>query len=287
MTTASGSSERWESLEERESQATGLSPGPPSPLARWLLAGALFTAYLPMQVVIGVPLVVVALMATGQPGETASLEALADSPAVLWITLLVAGAAAALTVVVAAGWGAAWEWVARQRVTAAEWLAWRTPRKFPLWSVPLLTLPMLVLIGVVVVMRFGPVEIGIQMQLFSTPALQAASTLIVTTVVPVAEELIFRGALYNALLPPARAGMTAIRRHALPFVVCSVLFGAVHALAGFVTAGAIVQVMLLSVYLTALRSLSGSVKASIVGHVTWNAAAALALIVVTQTGYGF
>lgn len=275
-------------MEERYCLAAAVEPDPagqPSPLARWLLAGALFTAYLPMQIALGIPAIVVALLATGQAGAT-NLAELADTPAVVWATLLVAGMAAALTIGVAAAWGPVWNWLGAGRIALADWLAWRKPRHFPLWLVPLMTLPMLAVIGLLVVMRFGPVEIGIQMQLFSTPARQAASTLVVTTVVPVAEELIFRGALYNALLRPARAGVSAIQRHALPFAVSSVLFGAVHILAGFVTVGAIVQVMLLSFYLTGLRAVSGSVKASVVGHVSWNAVAALALIVVNQTGYG-
>lgn len=64
----------------------------------------------------------------------------------------------------------------------------------------------------------------------------------------------------------------------MPFVIVSLLFGGAHLLAGFATLAAIVQIVLLSAYLTALRAVSGSVRPSLVAHMVWNMAGAVALI---------
>lgn len=252
------------------------APRSPSRLGRWLLAGLLFTMYLPMQVLLAVPAVVVAI----STGGITSMDDLLESETVLWLTLGAAALAAALTIVAAAVWPRLWQVFTSRRHTPGEWLAWRAPRKLPLWAVPLLTFPVLIVVGLLVALLFGPTEIDIQLQLFSTPALGVASAVIVSTVVPVAEELIFRGALYNAMLPHGGAA-DGWRRHAVPFVVSTVLFAAVHLLAGFETAAAIVQVIILSAYLTSLRTFTGSVKASVVGHLVWNLIAAVGLLVST------
>ena len=69
------------------------------------------------------------------------------------------------------------------------------------------------------------------------------------------------------------------RRHIVPFVLTTVLFGAVHLLAGFQAMGSIVLIFLLSAYLTALRAVTGSVKTSIVAHLVWNLTAAVGLAI--------
>ncbi len=178
--------------------------------------------------------------------------------------------------------------LSQRAVPFGEWLAWVRPRYLPLWSVPLLTVPVLVLVGLVVFMQFGPTEIDIQMQLFSTPALQAVSLLVVSTIVPVAEEFVFRGALYNALLRPERlratpdgepGGVRRWQRHVVPFIITTLAFASVHLLAGFETVAAIIQIMLLSMFLTLLRSVTGSVKSSVAAHLLWNLIAGVGLIV--------
>lgn len=251
-------------------------PGSPPRLGRWLLAAVLFIMYLPMQVLLAVPAVVLAM----STGEITSADDLLESETVLWMTLGAAALAAILTIVAAAIWPRLWKLFTSRLYSLNEWLAWRAPRRLPLWAVPLLTFPVLIVVGLLVALLFGPTEIDIQLQLFSTPALGAASAVIVSTVVPVAEELIFRGALYNALLP--RGGEAGgWRSHALPFAVSTILFAGVHLLAGFETAAAIVQVIILSAYLTSLRTFTGSVKASVAGHLVWNFIAAVGLLVTT------
>ncbi|HOA23913.1 MAG: CPBP family intramembrane glutamic endopeptidase [Aggregatilineales bacterium] len=245
----------------------------PSPLGRWLLAGVLFMAYLPMQVLLAIPAVAVAVAF----GGLTSLEDLLESELVLWMTLGAAALAAFLTIVVALAWPWVWRLLTSRDIPLREWIAWRPPKRLPLWAVPLLTLPLLIVVGALVSLIFGPTEIEIQLQLFSTPALRVVSAIVVSTVVPVAEEFIFRGAIYSALLPP-EAGEAGWRRHALPFVVTTLLFAAVHLLAGFETAAAIIQILILSSFLTALRTVTGSVMPSTLAHLVWNFTAAIGLI---------
>lgn len=254
------------------------APPEPSRLGRWLLALALFIAYLPMQVLLAVPAVAVVVVV----GGVTSLEDLLQSDIVLWMTLGAAALAAALTIVVALVWPRLWALFTSRPVPLREWLAWRQPEVVPLWSVPFLTLPLLVVIGLVVSLLFGPAEIEIQLQLFSTPALQFASAVVVSTVVPVAEELIFRGALYNAVQPRAAEVEPGRRREIVPFAVTALAFASVHLLAGFETVAAIVQIVILSSFLSGLRAVTGSVKPSIVAHLVWNLTAALGLIVSTS-----
>jgi membrane protease YdiL (CAAX protease family) len=248
--------------------------------ARWLLTGVLFTAYLPLQIVFAVPFVIVAILSGGmQAAENPA--ALLESQFLLWATLASAALAGAVTVVLAAVWPWLWQLVSGRLITWREWFAWQKPRYIKLWMVPPITLPILVVVGLVVVTFFGPAEIQIQLDLFSTPALGAASTVVVSTVVPVAEELLFRGALYNALLKPGSPKNPGWRRHILPVTVTALSFAAVHLAAGFETAAAIIQIVLLSAYLSLLRAVTGSVQTNITAHAVWNALAALGLFAST------
>jgi membrane protease YdiL (CAAX protease family) len=241
--------------------------------------------YLPMQIVIALPVMVVVILFN----DVSAYDDLLESPVLLWLSLLAAALAGLLTLAVAWLWPALWRLIRQGSVPASEWLAWRRPRRIPLWAVLPVTLLALLLIGggiglLADQLGLGTTEISLQMQLFSTPALQAASIVIVSTIVPAAEELIFRGALYNALLRPAAPGLTGRRRHAAAFVVTSLAFASVHLLAGFETPASILQIVLLSAYLTALRTYTGSVTPSIVAHTVWNLAAAVGLTLANTLG---
>jgi membrane protease YdiL (CAAX protease family) len=248
--------------------------------ARWLLTGALFTAYLPLQIVFAVPFVIVAIL-SGRVQAAENPAALLESPFLLWATLVSAALAGAVTVALAAVWPWFWRLVSGRLITWREWFAWQKPRYIKLWMVPPITLPILVVVGLAVMTFFGPAEIQIQLDLFSTPALGAASTIVVSTVVPVAEELLFRGALYNALLKRSSPENPGWRRHILPVTVTALTFAAIHLAAGFETAAAIIQIVLLSAYLSLLRAVTGSVQANITAHAVWNALAALGLFAST------
>lgn len=261
-------------------RAENLSPqkaeAGPSRLSRWALLAALFTAYVPMQLIFALPVVLAAYLL----GEFRTVADLQNPTLLAWMALLSALPAALLTLLVAWSWPGMWSYVTSKWYPLAEWIAWREPRNLPLWSVPLLTVLMLVVVGYGITLLIGPAEIDLQVQLFSTRGLQIISVLAVSTVVPLAEEIVFRGALYNALLPPPKAGIPAWRRHLLPLVVCSVMFAFVHLFAGFGTAASLVMILLLSFYLTALRAVSGSILPSIAGHMAWNLLAALAIMLV-------
>jgi len=246
----------------------------PSRLSRWALAAALFTAYAPMQLVFALPVVLIAYLL----GMFRTASDLQNLSLLAWMALLSGLLAALLTLLIVWSWPRVWSHATGQCYTLADWIAWRKPHTLPLWSVPLLTLVMLVVVGCGVTLLIGPTGLDLQMQLFSTRRLQVISGLAVSTIVPLAEEIVFRGALYNALLPPARADIPFWRRHLTPFVVCSVFFALLHVLAGFNTAASLVMALLLSFYLTALRTISGSILPSIAGHMMWNLIGALALV---------
>src|SRR5262249_39040784 len=130
--------------------------------------------------------------------------------------------------------------------------------------------PLVFLVSIAVSAVLGPSEVDAQLQLFTSPARQIFATLVVSTVVPIAEELIFRGGLYSALLPPSHFSTPKWTDHVLPVLVTSPMFSLVHLLGGFQTLPPFIAVGMLSLYLGLLRAFTGSVKASIVGHMTWN-----------------
>jgi len=95
---------------------------------------------------------------------------------------------------------------------------------------------------------------------------------------------VFRGALYNAVLAHTVHKDRAWQQHVLPFVIVSIVFAGIHLLAGFESAAAIVQVVLLSLFITGLRSLSGSTIAGVAAHTTWNLVAAFGLSLASILG---
>ncbi len=255
-------------------------PAEPSRWSRWVLVGALFTTYVPMQIVFAIPLLAVAVLT----GQIRSMADLTNTSLVLGMGLFAVALSAALTIVVAGMWPRLWGQFSRVRVAFADWMSWHRSERISLWAVPPLTVFVLGGIELGLAQIVGSAEIEVQMQLFSTPELQAASLIVVSTVVPIAEELIFRGALYNALLAHAPANTPAWRQHLVPFTIVALTFAAIHLLAGFETGAALLQIALLSMFLTALRTITGSVKASIVAHLAWNLLAAVGMILANTLG---
>jgi membrane protease YdiL (CAAX protease family) len=254
----------------------GVSAVVPSP-SRWALLGLaalLLMAYLGLQLVVALAFLFW-MMVTHQPIIP---EQLMKSEVFTWVSL----AAGALGAVAAVCMASVWPWVwrlvtSRNNGGVAQWLAWRRQIHLAWWLVPLITLPFMLLVVGGISWLFGDAQVDVQLLLFATPALRIASSIVVSTIVPLAEEFIFRGALYNALLPRAREGRPEWLRQLLPLGVTSVLFAAVHLLAGFETAAAIVEVTILAFYLGGLRAVTGSVKASTAAHITWNLVSSLVL----------
>jgi membrane protease YdiL (CAAX protease family) len=249
----------------------GDAEGEPARWARWLLAGLLLSTYLVTQ--IGVIIIVLIFkMITGEIVDEVQASAFIMSEAVLGFVLGGAALGALFTVGVAAVWSLL------SRFDAGAWIAWRKPQRVRLWLVPLLTVVVMLVVLPLIALTVGEAEVETQMALFSTAPLQVASTLVVTTIVPFAEEFIFRGAFYNALLPGARPGVPAWRRHLAPFLLTSLMFAAIHIPTGFLSAPSILMILLLSCFLGALRAWTGSVRPGVLAHMVWNLFAAIGLI---------
>lgn len=257
-------------------------PVQPTGGSRWLLALLMLFMLLPVQLIVGIPLILVALLfITGGDFSLESVNTVmmdfATSDWAIWLTLLTAAVAAGLAIALAFIWPRLSK-PGGQTFSFREWFAADPPEGWiKLYLVPPITLGVMILSGLGLNSLMGESEVSVQLLLFGTPALQIASTLVVSTFVPLAEELTFRGALYNALLGDADRQATKKRPHLLPFLITSIAFAAVHLLAGFDTIGALVQVFLLSLYITFLRWRTGSVLPSIVAHATWNFITALLL----------
>lgn len=261
----------------------------PRPWLRWLFAGLLLFALLPGQIIAGIPLILVEVFRQAGFNPTDAeisfiLESMLTSERGLWVALLAAAFACGLTLAAALLWallfrGRGWR--------LNEWLAWQAPQGLRLWMVAPLTLAALVAIGFGLTLVFGETEVAIQAALFETPGLKIAAGLIVATIVPLAEELTFRGALYSAALAQSqrrRGDAPAWRQHLLPFLLVTLSFGGAHLLAGFDSLGSIVQVFALSAFITSLRAVSASVTPAVLAHMLWNSSAALMMILAPSLG---
>lgn len=250
----------------------------PRRVGYWLLAAILFVLYMMLQVVFALP-VAGYLMIVHQPRTMEEMQALMLSDAGLWMMFLAVAFAALVTVLAAWVWPWIWDRLLNGgRYGLDEWIAWRRPAHLKLWMVPLVTVAFLVGLSLTVLNLTGSAEVEAQTQLFSVPNLQIISTIVVSTIVPIAEEILFRGALYNALLPGG--SRPAWQRHLIPLAVTTISFTAIHLLAGFQTFSSLLLLAMLAFFLGTLRALTGSVQSSIAGHMTWNLLAALSLIFV-------
>lgn len=243
-------------------------------LGLWILTFVLAGSYGGIQLAVAVP-VLLWLLATHQiQGRQDAL----DSPLMIWGALIGLGLAAIVTVSIGLIWPRLWQALAgMDSPSFAGWLAWSKPEWIPLWAIPPMTIPLLVGLALVIDRFVGSSTVNPQLKLFASPGLRMLASVTVTTAVPVAEELIFRGALFNALLPPKTKIVPGWQRNVVPVVVTSVVFAALHRLAGIESFAEIAQITVLSFYLSMLRAVTGSVKSSIVAHVTWNALGAIAL----------
>jgi membrane protease YdiL (CAAX protease family) len=257
-------------------------PTPPRS-GRWLLAVITFLSYLGIQFLVLIVAIVV-LSSNGQLDATSqeSLMLYLQSQSGLLLALAATAIAAVVTILVGFVWPSLWGGMLNGgRYSLADWLAWRPLKYIPGWLIVMMTAPLVVVMGLAITALFGDSSVDAQMMLFEGPLLQYLTPVVVALIVPLAEEIVFRGALYNAVLPRStdpndpEAGW---QRHIVPFVVTSIAFGLVHLAAGFEKTGSIVQIMLLSMYLTGLRSYTGSMKASVIGHMTWNSFGAIVIV---------
>jgi membrane protease YdiL (CAAX protease family) len=250
----------------------------PSMLGRWLLVVILLSTHVLLQLALGLAYF---WWMTSLSVTPMSIDELLVDPSFNWAALLAAGFAAVMTVFAALIWPVIWEKITASAVPFAGWFSWRKPKFIPLWTVPVGTVVVMIFVGYGVSALVGPTEVEAQQGLFSTLGLALASSITVVTVVPLAEELVFRGALYNALLDIVSKERPVWLRHILPFVVSGALFAGAHLLTGFVNPGSIVSIILLSAFLTGLRALTGSLWPSLVAHIVWNGTAAIGTILMS------
>lgn len=256
----------------------------PPKWAFWLLAVILLVAYLGLQFVFVLPV----MIRQTALGAINSQEDLMNSEPVLLAGLIGVGAAGLIVALMVWLWPVVW---ARIRSTdPVDWVGWRAPKYLKLWQIVLITLAFLIIVSQLIGLLLGDAEVELQVQLFSSMILQIVAVPVVGLIVPFAEEFIFRGALYKALLPPGGADPIRDlsqdwRDHLLPFLVTSVTFALIHLAADFKSAASIVMVTLLSLMLSGFRAVTGSVQASIAGHMIWNLMAAISLIAVNLVNF--
>lgn len=249
----------------------------PPKWAFWAMAVILLLAYLGFQLLFILP---VTFQQTAL-GLIRTQEDLLNSEPVLLAGLIGIGAAGLIVALIVWLWPIVWS-----RITSTDpvdWVSWRAPKNLKLWQIALITLAFLIIVSQLIRLLLGDAEVELQVQLFSSMTLQIVALPVVGLIVPFAEEFIFRGALYKALLPrgvadPIRDLSQDWRDHLLPFLVTTIAFAVIHLAADFKSAASIVMVTLLSFMLSGFRAVTGSVQASVAGHMVWNVLAAVSLI---------
>jgi membrane protease YdiL (CAAX protease family) len=228
----------------------------PPALGRWLLAAVTLVSFVALQLVLLIPIMMYAVVSRNAVTEFEAQLAIGrflTSETGILLTVLAAASSGIATVALAFSWPRLWNLLSRgPRFDVSDWLAWRSTERLPLRLIPFITLPFLFGVALVISQMVGETQVDAQLMLFSTPALRIVSTIVVALVAPVAEEVVFRGALYHALLGSNERAEINWTNHAVPFVVTSIAFAALHVMAGFERW--IANPDLVSLYLTAART---------------------------------
>lgn len=241
-----------------------------------------------LQIVFGMIIFGIYAFLSGQSLEAfaADTQTLLESELGLVLGMFAYTCAALSVIGLGFGWGPLWSKLTDKAMTSyREWLAWYPMQRLKLWMVPPLTLLVVIAAAQLVNLLIGPTAVAAQSLLFQTRLLQIIAIPVAGILAPLAEEVVFRGALYNALLGPKRDGQQAWVRHILPFIVTTLTFVLIHAVAGFEAVGSFVLLLILSAFLGLLRAITGSVKAAIAGHMTSNLASVAGLIAAETLGF--
>lgn len=147
-----------------------------------------------------------------------------------------------------------------------------------------LTPPMtfLVMIGVTlfVTTLLGLEELSVEAQemLFETPSIGVVSAIVVSTLVPLIEEILFRGLIFEPIRYRLGNGWAV--------VVSGMLFAGAHLLmvtTGEAIVGLVAIWLSLGLFLGALRVYTGTLWGPILGHATWNVIASLGALLAQLT----
>ena len=151
-------------------------------------------------------------------------------------------------------------WVRPRRRSLRQAAAW-LPSRFPVWiAVPVSLATGVGLSGVVYLLREPPPEI--MSQLLASPLAIAVLGFTLVTIVPVAEEVYFRGVLWAAVRRRVNAPATVL--------ITSALFGLMHLSTYGAVASALWQTAAMGVMLAVLRARSGSIVPCVVAHAVIN-----------------
>lgn len=253
------------------------NPEPPRS-GRWLYLFALTFCFVGLQLGLGIPIVFYMMASQGIQTQT-QIEAFILSETGILVNVLIAGFSAMMTILIAFAWPFLWSKLGGAYYSIQEWLEWRKPRYIPVIAAFIVSPIILYGLSIPIVQIFGNSEVDAQLEWFSTPTLQITAAIMAVIFAPIAEEALFRGALYNALLRRADQSTSPTWvRHILPVIVVTISFAAVHLLAGFERIGSIMLILVLSLYLTLLRTVTGSVRTTAAAHMAWNGLAVAAII---------
>jgi membrane protease YdiL (CAAX protease family) len=276
--------EMIEAVSERSLPASSIPAGnAPSKIWLWVLSILLAGQYIGLQLLVSLPVLIWALLTMPELRRDRSEIALMHVRPLLWATLIGVGVGVAAVLVTVLVWPVLLERLFRAKHTLAEWVGWRNMPLAAWLIIPPMTLMGMIPIVFMITVAFGAAEVNIQEAMFSDPQIQLGMAILGGSLVPVVEELIFRGALYNALsfrIP----GLVGWQREIIPVLGTAIGFAAVHIPAGFTTIPAFLQIFVLSLFLSTLRGVTGSVKASILGHFTWNLFAVVMFLLVSILG---
>ncbi len=257
------------------------APEPLPRAARWIFALTLMSALTILQLVFATAIFSVYAGLNGLTFDdlAAMGEDLLFSETGSLLQLLAFTGAVLVVIGTAYTWGQFWAKLTdRPRVSTKEWLAWYQLQGIKLWAVPPLTLLLVAASSQGVNQLIGPTGVDAQTLLVQTRLLQLIAIPVAGILAPVGEELVFRGALYNALLLKEREGLPTWVRHLPAYIMTTLTFVLIHAGAGFQETGSYILLLILSAFLGLLRATTGSVKAAVVGHMTSNLAGLVGLI---------
>lgn len=220
------------------------------------ITSVLFLLFVPVLALI--PYVIYRMIAYG------NVEGLGADPKLLLISIIGVLPSHALTFFVV------WMVVTRKkRYPFLRSLGWHWPRNFGPWTTIVVSLALLVLGGVVTYFA-GGAETDLDRIIKSSYEARIVIAFLAAVTGPFVEELVYRGVLYSALLR-ATGTVWAV-------VIVSVLFAGVHVLQYYHNVGVIAVIAILSVSLTLVRALTGSLLPAYVIHLIFNGVQAVYLV---------
>ncbi|MBU0491005.1 MAG: CPBP family intramembrane metalloprotease [Chloroflexi bacterium] len=242
---------------------------PPLTTNRWpglLVALGLLVAFVALQTGIALLVIVVVLLLNAAGVVHGSPLALVENGAVV-------GGASAVSGVLMIGL----MWLVVSRVGTRPFrapVALVPSRTWPLWTFPLLAVVYVLLSDGLTLVLNRPIVPEVLLPYFQGPVAVAVMMVATVVVAPLAEELLFRGVLFNALERFVPAWLTA--------VILALAFGVLHVMTYGTDWYVIMQTILAGLILGSLRAWTGSLWPGILFHLTNNLYATIQAIVLVN-----